>query len=74
MARDDRTMPLMGHLEELRARLIKALDKLEMALQAKEYERTGVDRRQLADFYLSATRQVTDQKLRRVLRNAVMHD
>jgi len=56
------------------ARLIKALDKLEMALQAKEYERTGVDRRQLADFYLSATRQVTDQKLRRVLRNAVMHD
>src|SRR5437867_7021151 len=25
MAHDDRTMPLMGHLEELRARLIKAL-------------------------------------------------
>ena len=25
MAHDDRTMPLIGHLEELRARLIKAL-------------------------------------------------
>src|SRR5437867_9710922 len=32
MAHDDRTMPLMGHLEELRARLIKALVAIGVAL------------------------------------------
>ncbi len=56
------------------ARLVKALDKLEMALQAKEYERRGVDRRKLADFYRSATRQVSDPALRRVLREVVNPD
>ncbi len=53
------------------ARLVKALDKLEIALQAKEYERGGIDKRKLSDFYRSATRQVSDPVLRRILRNLV---
>ena len=32
MANDDRTMPLLGHLEELRSRLIKALLAIAVAL------------------------------------------
>src|SRR2546427_2498213 len=56
------------------ARLVKSLDKLEMALQAKEYERRGIDRRKLADFYRSATRQVSDPALKRALKKIVSSD
>ncbi len=56
------------------ARLVKSLDKLEMALQAKEYEKRGIDKRKLADFYRSATRQVSDPVLRRVLKKVVSLD
>ncbi len=50
------------------ARLVKALDKLEMALQAKEYERTGIEKRKLTGFYQSAARQISDPSLKDVLR------
>lgn len=53
------------------ARLVKELDKLEMALQAKEYERTGIKKRRLTNFYQSAARQISDPSLRAVLKNLV---
>src|SRR2546425_6032042 len=56
------------------ARLVKSLDKLEMALQAKEYERRGIDKRKLADFYRSATRQVSDPTLKSALKKIVSSD
>ena len=49
------------------ARLVKDLDRLEMALQAKEYARRGVDSSKLRDFYSSAAREIKDGSLKRIL-------
>ncbi len=48
------------------ARLVKDLDKLEMALQAKYYEVAGVERKELEKFYRSALRGISDASLRKV--------
>jgi putative hydrolase of HD superfamily len=53
------------------ARLVKQLDKLEMALQAREYERGGLERRKLADFYRSASRSIKDRTLKEALHRAL---
>jgi 5'-deoxynucleotidase len=48
------------------ARLVKDLDKLEMAFQAKYYEVAGVQRKEVARFYRSAFRGISDTSLRKV--------
>ena len=54
------------------ARLVKNLDRLEMALQAKEYEARGVRREKLAEFYHSALRKISDVSLKRVIRGLML--
>lgn len=53
------------------ARLVRQLDKLEMAFQANQYERRGVERGKLADFYKSAGRGIRDRTLKEALRQAL---
>jgi 5'-deoxynucleotidase len=50
------------------ARLVKDLDKLEMALQAKKYETSGAAHRQLAVFYESAVDRIEDPALKKIAR------
>jgi putative hydrolase of HD superfamily len=54
------------------ARLVKNLDRLEMALQAREYETRGARGEKLAEFYSSALREITDASLKRVVRGLVL--
>ena len=54
------------------AQLVKNLDRLEMALQAKEYESRGVRREKLAEFYRSALREISDVSLKRVIRGLML--
>ncbi len=53
------------------AKLVKQLDKLEMAFQAREYEQRGVERERLAGFYRSASRGIRDRTLKAALRQAL---
>jgi len=48
------------------ARLVHELDRLEMALQAKSYERK-VGRERVDDFYQSARKDIRDPRIRRLL-------
>ena len=48
------------------ARLVHDLDKLEMALQAREYAKR-VGRERVEGFYRSAAREIRDPELRRIL-------
>ncbi len=50
------------------ARLVKDLDKLEMACQARKYETLGVEHRQLVRFYNSALSRIEDEELRKTAR------
>jgi putative hydrolases of HD superfamily len=50
------------------ARLVKDLDKLEMAFQARNYETLGVEHRQLVRFYNSAFSRMEDEELRKMAR------
>jgi putative hydrolases of HD superfamily len=65
-----------GDWEELRvggsreALLVKDLDKLEMAFQAREYERMGVAG-SVSDFYRSARKGIKDKALRKELARAL---
>ena len=49
------------------ARLLKDLDLLEMALQAREYERGGTKREKLMEFYSSAIREIQDPACKRIV-------
>lgn len=49
------------------ARLLHQVDKLEMALQAAEYEKSGFTKAQLASFIESAKIAVTDSDLQKIL-------
>jgi len=49
------------------ARLVKDLDKLEMALQASYYESKGASTTEIKDFYRSARRAIKDGGLRKIL-------
>jgi len=49
------------------ARLVKDLDKLEMALQARYYESEGASVKEIKDFYSSARRAIKDRALKEVL-------
>lgn len=53
------------------ARLVKELDKLEMALQAKEYELLGGNVVCLSGFYVSARKGLKDTVVKRVLHEVV---
>jgi putative hydrolase of HD superfamily len=61
---------LWSDLEDERskeAQLVHELDKLEMALQANEYARGGVEVTKLREFYESAMAAIKDPKLKRLL-------
>jgi len=63
---------LWAELEEetsKEANLVHELDKLEMALQAGEYARKGIEVAKLREFYLSSGAAIKDPKLKRVLDN-----
>lgn len=47
--------------------MLKQIDKLEMALQAREYERKGYDKSKLEDFWISAKRSIHDPQLTAIL-------
>jgi putative hydrolase of HD superfamily len=49
------------------AKLLHQVDKLEMALQASEYERSGFTKSMLASFFESAKIEVTDSDLQKIL-------
>ena len=48
------------------SRLVHELDKLEMALQAKIYEK-DVDPEKIKPFIISAVEQITDEDLKKIL-------
>jgi 5'-deoxynucleotidase len=50
------------------ARLVKDLDRLEMACQARRYETLGVGHEQLERFYSSAVSQIKDPSLKKTAR------
>jgi 5'-deoxynucleotidase len=54
-----------GHTKE--SRLVHELDKLEMALQANAYSKSGVARSKLREFYESAKNEIKDPQLRGLL-------
>ena len=47
---------------------MKDIDKLEMALQARNYETLGVPHREVERFYLSALRRIADDEVRKSVR------
>jgi putative hydrolases of HD superfamily len=49
------------------ARLVHELDKLEMALQANEYARRGIEATKLKEFYESSKAAIKDPKLKQLL-------
>ena len=49
------------------AQLVHELDKLEMALQANEYAKGGIEATKLKEFYESSRAAIKDPKLRRLL-------
>jgi putative hydrolase of HD superfamily len=49
------------------AQLVHELDKLEMALQANEYARGGIEATKLKEFYESSMAAIKDPKLKRLL-------
>jgi len=61
---------LWSELENERSReaqLVHELDKLEMALQANEYAKGGIEATKLKEFYESSRTAIKDPKLRRIL-------
>lgn len=48
----------------LESKLIHQIDKLEMALQAKMYEKSGHSKEKLMPFFESAQKEITDPKLK----------
>ncbi len=61
---------LWSELENERSReaqLVHELDKLEMALQANEYAKGGIEATKLKEFYESSRTAIRDPKLRRIL-------
>jgi putative hydrolase of HD superfamily len=61
---------LWSELENERSReaqLVHELDKLEMALQANEYAKGGLEATKLKEFYESARAAIKDPRLKRVL-------
>lgn len=49
------------------AKLVHQIDKLEMALQAKHYQKSGISQRNLAPFFDSARKQITDVDILKIL-------
>ncbi|MCP8322985.1 MAG: HD domain-containing protein [Candidatus Methylarchaceae archaeon HK02M2] len=50
------------------AKLVREIDKLEMALQVIEYEKEGYDRRRLYEFWDSARQAIIDPELRAIFK------
>ena len=53
--------------ETKEAKIVRQLEKLEMALQAKEYEKAGSTRQSLRRFFISAEEVITRPELRKLL-------
>lgn len=54
-----------NHTQE--AQLLHQVDKLEMALQATEYEKSGISKTALTSFFESAKKGITDSDLQKIL-------
>jgi len=55
-----------GSSEE--AKLVREIDKLEMALQALEYEEEGYDRGKLSEFWESARQTINDPRIKAIFK------
>jgi len=62
-----RISELTGTEKSKEAQLVHELDKLEMALQANEYARGGIEATKLKEFYESSMAVIKDPKLKRLL-------
>lgn len=51
------------------AKLLHQIDKLEMAVQANRYKKNGYTKRQLAPFFDSAKKEITDPALKKILQS-----
>ena len=51
------------------AKLLHQIDKLEMALQADSYKKSGYTKKQLKPFFDSAKKEISDSELRKALKN-----
>lgn len=49
------------------AKLVHQVDKLEMALQARRYNNSGISKRKIAPFFDSARKQITDSDIMQIL-------
>ena len=49
------------------AKLIEEIDKLELCFQILEYEKTGYDRKKLAEFWKFSDERIKDTELRKIL-------
>lgn len=49
------------------AQLVRQIDKLEMAFQARHYKKSGASKAKLAPFFDSARKQITDSDIVRIL-------
>lgn len=49
------------------AKLLHQVDKLDMALQANEYKKSGHSKQKLAPFFDSAKKQITDPEIKKIL-------
>ncbi len=54
-------------VESREARLVKDIDRLEMAFQAAEYQRKGASGVDVAEFYRSALREIRDPRLKKIV-------
>ena len=59
----------LNHTKE--ARLLHQVDKLEMALQARHYNKKGSTKKQLEPFFGSAKKEITDPTLKKTLRKTL---
>jgi putative hydrolase of HD superfamily len=53
------------------AKLLHQVDKLEMALQANIYKKSGYSKQQLQPFFDSAKKQITDQQIKKILQKLI---
>ncbi len=53
-------------------RLVKNLDRLEMALQANEYRRLGAKPDRVVEFYRSALKEIGDSRLKSIVRKLLV--
>ena len=59
--------------ESPESKIVHQIDKLEMALQAKMYQKEGASKEAIESFFKSAENEITHPKLKEIL-NQILHD